>query len=245
MTHAAIASARSQGPSAIPAPLAPVPPAVPAGRVLVTMPGPGGAMTVYTPRDIAALQARREELSRQLNSADGRRTALQTKLRKSEGADRTGLEQRLTVLDTRIAGLETDIAENGRQLASLDVTRVSSGNAFAWTPASGNRFAANETPIAIIFTIFVLCPLAVSLSRLLWRRSSAPRPAVSNESVLRLERMEQAMDAIAIEVERVSEGQRFVTRILSEGRGAAALNAVSPAMEPLRVGAEQGLASGR
>jgi hypothetical protein len=32
----------------------------------------------------------------------------------------------------------------------------------------------------------------------------------------RLERIEQGMDAIAIEVERVSEGQRFVTRLLSE-----------------------------
>lgn len=32
----------------------------------------------------------------------------------------------------------------------------------------------------------------------------------------RLERMEQAIDAIAVEMERVSEGQRFTTRLLSE-----------------------------
>jgi hypothetical protein len=32
----------------------------------------------------------------------------------------------------------------------------------------------------------------------------------------RLERIEHAMDAIAIEVERISEGQRFTTRLLSE-----------------------------
>lgn len=32
----------------------------------------------------------------------------------------------------------------------------------------------------------------------------------------RLERIEQAVDAIAIEVERISEGQRFTTRLLSE-----------------------------
>lgn len=31
-----------------------------------------------------------------------------------------------------------------------------------------------------------------------------------------LVRMEQAIDAIAIEVERLSEGQRFTTRLLSE-----------------------------
>ena len=36
----------------------------------------------------------------------------------------------------------------------------------------------------------------------------------------RFTRLEQAVDSVAIEVERVSEGQRFVTRILAEGRGA-------------------------
>jgi hypothetical protein len=32
----------------------------------------------------------------------------------------------------------------------------------------------------------------------------------------RLERIEQAVEAIALEVERISEGQRFTTRLLSE-----------------------------
>jgi hypothetical protein len=33
-----------------------------------------------------------------------------------------------------------------------------------------------------------------------------------------LERLEHAVDAIALEVERIGEGQRFVTKILSETR---------------------------
>ena len=33
----------------------------------------------------------------------------------------------------------------------------------------------------------------------------------------RITRIEQAVDAIAVEVERVGEGQRFVTKLLSEG----------------------------
>lgn len=32
----------------------------------------------------------------------------------------------------------------------------------------------------------------------------------------RLERMEQAIDAMAVEMERVSEGQRFTTKLLSD-----------------------------
>ena len=36
------------------------------------------------------------------------------------------------------------------------------------------------------------------------------------EVTARLERMEQAIDSIAVEVERISEGQRFTTKLLSE-----------------------------
>jgi len=32
----------------------------------------------------------------------------------------------------------------------------------------------------------------------------------------RLERVEQAVEAVAIEIERISEGQRFVTKLLNE-----------------------------
>jgi hypothetical protein len=38
----------------------------------------------------------------------------------------------------------------------------------------------------------------------------------------RIERIEQAVDSIAIEMERVSEGQRFVTKLLSERAPTAA-----------------------
>ena len=41
-------------------------------------------------------------------------------------------------------------------------------------------------------------------------------PRVPNEVTARLERMEQAIDSIAVEVERISEGQRFTTKLLAE-----------------------------
>lgn len=75
----------------------------------------------------------------------------------------------------------------------------------------------NLVPVAIVFTLFVLSPLALSISRMFWRRGSMPRPTHQPaESAERLARMEQAIDSIAIEIERVSEGQRFVTRLMSE-----------------------------
>jgi len=47
------------------------------------------------------------------------------------------------------------------------------------------------------------------------RRAQLPDSSVARLEA-RLERMEQAIDAIATEVERVSEGQRFTSRLLAE-----------------------------
>ena len=41
----------------------------------------------------------------------------------------------------------------------------------------------------------------------------------------RMERIEQAVDTIAVEIERISEGQRFTTKLLSERAAAPALSA--------------------
>ena len=57
-------------------------------------------------------------------------------------------------------------------------------------------------------------------------------PAVtSNDGVQRIEsrltEMQQSLDAVAIEVERISEAQRFATKLLSErGVGASEVNGV-------------------
>jgi hypothetical protein len=57
-------------------------------------------------------------------------------------------------------------------------------------------------------------PLAKAYARRIERE---PRqPALPPDMTARLERMEQAIDSIAIEVERISEGQRFTTKLLSE-----------------------------
>ena len=67
-----------------------------------------------------------------------------------------------------------------------------------------------------VFTIFVLFPIALAHARRVWKRTGAPPPA-SREQEERFVRLEQAVDAVALEVERLGEGQRFVTRLLTEG----------------------------
>jgi len=49
--------------------------------------------------------------------------------------------------------------------------------------------------------------------------SKKPRQDLAPDVQERMSRIEQAVDAIAIEVERMSEGQRFTTRLLAERFG--------------------------
>jgi len=68
------------------------------------------------------------------------------------------------------------------------------------------------------FAMVVLVVIGVPLVRGIvkrWERQGVVTP-IPGDVTARLERMEHAIDAIAIEVERISEGQRFTTKLLSE-----------------------------
>ena len=69
-------------------------------------------------------------------------------------------------------------------------------------------------------------PLARAFAKKMEQGQSAPR--IPSDVSARLERMEQAIDSIAVEVERISEGQRFTTKLLAERSGAPVGGDVSP-----------------
>jgi len=102
---------------------------------------------------------------------------------------------------------------------------LTAGTPVAVQPA----YAPDETippeVVTVSLAFFVTCaviaigiPLARAFGRWLDRRGH-PAPAASPEMNQRLTRMEQAIEAVAIEVERVSEGQRYTNRSISEMRG--------------------------
>jgi hypothetical protein len=66
---------------------------------------------------------------------------------------------------------------------------------------------------AMVVTIAVGVPMARAFAR---RMEGESKAKLAPEVTSRLERIEQAVDAIAIEVERISEGQRFTTKLLTE-----------------------------
>ncbi len=55
-----------------------------------------------------------------------------------------------------------------------------------------------------------------TVGMLIGRRLGSAPARLSDETGQRLARIEQAVDAIAVEVERISEGQRFTNRLMAE-----------------------------
>lgn len=74
--------------------------------------------------------------------------------------------------------------------------------------------------ISIVPITAIGWPIARAYARRVEQEST--RAHIPTEVTARLERMEQAIDSIAVEVERISEGQRFTTKLLSERTSAPA-----------------------
>ncbi|HEY2067256.1 MAG TPA: hypothetical protein VGG84_14980 [Gemmatimonadaceae bacterium] len=67
-------------------------------------------------------------------------------------------------------------------------------------------------------------------TRVLWRMGSRAKPMTETyRDDDRMQRLETAVDAIAIEVERISEAQRFMVGLLSESLPARRAELAAPA----------------
>jgi hypothetical protein len=85
----------------------------------------------------------------------------------------------------------------------------------------------DEDIVAIVgfFATVIIVAIGVPLVRA-WIRRIDRQPVQSlpaADTNARLERIEQAIDAMSVEVERIAEGQRFVTRLMTDNRERVAL----------------------
>jgi hypothetical protein len=183
-------------------------------------------------RQLAGLEVQEEFLDNQRHDDD------------LSASQRAQIEANHANLQVQIAQSRADL-ENVRaqiaQVQNVPLNRVSANGMVLMQPPRQARPAVDpEMIVGLSFALLmaIALPLSIGYARRLWR--GKPQPSVSklDEVAPRLERLEQAVDAIAIEVERISEGQRFVTRILAERP-----EPVTPS--PTRSDAESALAEGR
>jgi hypothetical protein len=85
-----------------------------------------------------------------------------------------------------------------------------------WLPLIGVVMLAGTTVISIAG--------AYALGRS--RRRDLPKPDADNDLAHRMDRVERTIETMAVEIERLGEGQRFMIKIMSDRQGAL------PAPEP-------------
>jgi hypothetical protein len=184
-----------------------------------------GARTAPSPSAIyEGFRAQRRELTNQLEELESTRRDISAQLEQLpvSAAERKGLEARMTDVDARIATVDQMLASNAAQIAT---TSAIPGAVVEPAPIIRQGPPEEAYVVGTIFMFVFLLPISIAFARRIWRRSAAVVTSLPREITERLARMEQAVEATAVEVERIGEGQRFLTRLFTEGEGARALGA--------------------
>ena len=169
-------------------------------------------------------KAQRRELNNQLDELQSTRREITSQMEDvSPGStEHKALETRMTDIDSRIATVDHMLASNAAQTAQA----AAIPGAVVETPVFVRQGPPEEAYIVgTIFMFVFFLPLSIAFARRIWRRSAAVVTSFPKEITERLSRMEQAVEATAVEVERIGEGQRFLTRLFTEGEGARAIGA--------------------
>ena len=87
--------------------------------------------------------------------------------------------------------------------------------------------------VAVVLTactaaVYIVRTAAVTVLKGQERRLRAQEASFGAPSDERMARLEMAVESIAVEVERISEGQRFTTKLLADTQSSRALQASSP-----------------
>ena len=230
---------------AVPAPPAPATP----GEAIATQATRTPAVPIPAEQAIF-LRSRRDALSRQLESVQGRRDEVAEQLRSDEtqAAERPGLQDRLRVLDERLVQIEKDIAATSEQLANAPAGRqeyagVSGRN-------QGGRFSNVNGNLVTLVGFALLLPFAIQLARRTFAPNRGPtRNQLAENAALneRIYQIESAVEAVALEVERIGEGQRFLTQAMSAtisqgGNASGSAGAGVAALESIPARAHDGTA---
>ncbi len=83
--------------------------------------------------------------------------------------------------------------------------------------------------MAVIGTFGVVMIGCILGAMMVLKRRPRERPALDDD---RLQHLEQAIDAFALAVESISEGQRFTTKLLAQRQGDGAVDSAEPARVP-------------
>jgi archaellum component FlaC len=184
--------------------------------------GPGGQLIrMGSPKaNLDAARNARSELRNQLERLEEQRSDLSQELQQLNAApnrsasDVKGLETRIANIDTRILDVEKQIT-----VADANVAAAAGvpGSVVPDPPRPRDPGPPEEFwVLSGIFLFVVGLPLTIAYARRIWKKSVGTITALPQEIYDRFNRLDQAIDSVAIEVERVGEGQRYLTRVYAD-----------------------------
>jgi hypothetical protein len=194
------------------------------------------APVAQTGASFEALQAAVTSLSQELAGLKAEREVLDERVSSSEGEAQTKFTQQRDQLDGKITSTEMQLqsakAQMGARVGVSSDMISSNGHVVVPPPYIPRHGADPDMVVGMSFGLAMMVglPLAIAYARRIWR--GKPRDVTTtSESSQRMERLEHAVDAIAIEIERVAEGQRFVTKIMAERPAHAPASPLSPSID--------------
>ncbi|MEP6832441.1 MAG: hypothetical protein ABJB74_03565 [Gemmatimonas sp.] len=203
--------------------------------VIQTQSGPvvvgtaGGPATAQ--QNLRAAKAYREVLGDQAERlrSDRARIASAAREESRTATDIAGLDVRLKAMDERLLNMD-------KQLANAD-TKVAEASLVPGAVVPEPRLPRDNTPDwdgvfagGAILSFALLFPFCIAYSRRIWRRSAKVTVTLPPDVAARMQTMEEAIESVAVEVERIGEGQRFMTQALSESPRFVGAGAAEPVM---------------
>ena len=150
----------------------------------------------------AELEMERANLVRQLETTTGDR--------------HQAVEERLTTNHVRMDRMQAQITAAETQLALIRSRDALPQTLVPPPVPQGPSFPPQLIAIPALTIICIGLPLAIAYARRIWRKADALGSAIPREVLDRLERIDRNVDAIALEVERIGESQRYLAKQQAE-----------------------------
>ncbi len=174
---------------------------------------------------LRSFDQQRSELSSQLTSLTIQRDLLTQQLRNADVAGQQQLQAQIKAVADRTTQVIKQMAavDEAASKAMADAQMVVAPNAQAQggttvvtlPPPIRGRFDSGSERVAIAIVVGLTIILVMAMQ--FFRRPRSANTALSAGDVGRLERLQQSVDVIAVEVERISEAQRYMSKALGEG----------------------------
>ena len=192
-------------------PAPPAPPQIPTGVRVDGNPLPGASpRLVYQ-----AAKEKREVLGEYMSRLLNRRENIMGELRSPNltPPEQSALVNHLTEVNASIIAMEKQMATADQQVAS-----AASVPGSTIQPPRERQDGPPEEAIVVGASFMGICAviIAIAYARRIWRGGGKVIAQIPAAFENRFTRLEQSLDSVAIEIERVSEGQRFLTRVFAE-----------------------------